>query len=75
MSKSKDKQSSTDHALIGSMVLMIFAMFQVNKTLSEHMKDCSDKSALVVKVLVGVGVIVLGQLLVGAFSHIHVVGN
>lgn len=64
----KKKTELKDHALSIALFMLGVSMFQINNTLKNHIEDCSAKSALVVKVLSGVAILVAGELIMRGFS-------
>jgi hypothetical protein len=60
-------------AVYVGMTILSVALFQLNTTMKAHIEDCSKKSALVVRILGGVAVMVLGELLMKGLSFFQLV--
>ena len=69
------KPDRKDQAMYLCAVLLGVAMFQVHQEIKQHIDDCSKKSALVVKILSGVAVMVLGELIMKGFSLFKLAGS
>lgn len=72
---SKRKSDRKDQAMYLAALLLGVGMFQVHQEIKQHIDDCSKKSALVVKILSGVAIMVLGELILKGMSLFQLVGH
>lgn len=69
------KSQRKDQAMYLAAALLAVGMFQVHQEVKKHITDCSAKSAMVVKVLSGVAIMVLAELMIKGFSLFKLVGS
>lgn len=70
----KRRSDRKDQAMYLGALLLAAGMFQVHQEVKKHIEDCSAKSALVVKILSGVGIMVFGELILKGFSLFKLAG-
>ena len=71
MSTKKSSLGPKEQIAGAAMMLGIVGLFQVHSQLKDHMEDCSRKSALLVKIVSGVAVLVLGELILRGLGMLH----
>lgn len=76
--RAKISQEMKDNIILGVAVAAAVGFIQLNNTLKAqeetlkgHMEDCSKKSAMLVRVVIGVGTMVLGELLLKGLTFFH----
>lgn len=71
MAKRKSPVSNKEQLVTAGIFAAAFGLWQVHNQLKSHMEDCAQKSALLVKIVSGVAVLVGGELIIRTLNFFH----